>query len=120
VQERAAENSIDLAAARAVFSRALSMIDEYYESHPTERGTLNEVGPVFSEVQRAKTFVNQAAVRILDRSLAMSGGTAYMNGNPLSRLYRDARAGAFMHPLGSNVAMEYLGAATLGLRPVNF
>ncbi|HEX6030099.1 MAG TPA: acyl-CoA dehydrogenase family protein [Tepidiformaceae bacterium] len=120
VQERAAKNSIDLAAARAVFSRALSMIDEYYESHPTERGTLSEIGPVFAEVQRAKTFVNEAAVRILDRSLAMSGGAAYMNGNPLSRLYRDARAGAFMHPLGANVAMEYLGAATLGLRPVNF
>jgi alkylation response protein AidB-like acyl-CoA dehydrogenase len=71
-------------------------------------------------VQRAKAFVNAAAVRILDRAMAMSGGAGYLSANPLSRLYRDARAGAFMHPLGINVGMEYLGAHTLGLRPTRF
>lgn len=120
VQERAAENSIDLAAARALFGRALRMIDEYEEDHPGERGTMGEISPVFAEVQRAKAFVNAAAVRILDRALAMSGGAGYLSGNPLSRLYRDARAGAFMHPLGINVGTEYLGAHTLGLRPTQF
>ncbi len=120
VQERAAENSIDLAAARAVFGRALRMIDDYEERNPTERGHMRDVAPVFAEVQRAKAFVNAAAVRILDRALAMSGGAGYLSGNPLSRLYRDARAGAFMHPLGIHVGTEYLGAHTLGLRPVRF
>ena len=85
VQERAAENSIDLAAARAVFGRALGMIDEYEEDHPNERGRMAEVTPVFVEVQRAKTFVTAAAVRILDRALAMSGGAGYLSANPLSR-----------------------------------
>lgn len=120
VQERAAENSIDLAAARAVFARSLTMIDEYYESHPCERGTLDEVTPVFAEVQRAKAFINQAAVRIADRAIAMAGGSGYMAANALSRHYRDARAGAFMHPLGANVAIEFLGAHSLGLRPETF
>ncbi len=117
VQERAAENSIDLAAARAVFGRALRMIDDYEERNATERGHMRDLAPVFAEVQRAKAFVNAAAVRILDRALAMSGGAGYLSGNPLSRLYRDARAGAFMHPLGIHVGTEYLGAHTLGLRP---
>lgn len=120
VQERAAENSIDLAASRAVFGRALRMIDEYEESHPGERGSMAEIAPVFAEVQRAKAFVNAAAVRILDRALAMSGGAGYLSANPLSRLYRDARAGAFMHPMGIHVGTEYLGAHTLGLRPATF
>ncbi|MGE3076579.1 MAG: acyl-CoA dehydrogenase family protein [Dehalococcoidia bacterium] len=120
VQERAAENSIDLAAARAVFSRAAALIDEYQAEHPSERGTIAEVSKVFAEGQRAKAFVNAAAVRIADRSLAMAGGAGFMNKAPLSRYYRDARAGAFMHPLGANVAIEYLGAHTLGLRPRTF
>jgi len=117
VQERAAENSIDLAATRAVFSRSLLMVDEYHATHPAERGTLAEVGPVFAEVQRAKAFINAAAVRIADRAMAMAGGAGYMNGAPLARAYRDARAGAFMHPLGANVAMDYLGSQALGLQP---
>lgn len=120
VQERAAENSIDLAAARAVFSRSLRMVDEYNTSHPAERGTLEEVSAVFAEVQRAKAFINAAAVRIADRAMAMAGGSGYMNHSPLARHYRDARAGAFMHPLGANVAIEYIGAHTLGLRPSQF
>jgi alkylation response protein AidB-like acyl-CoA dehydrogenase len=120
VQERAAENSIDLAAARAVFGRALRMIDDYEERNPTDRGHMRDLMPVFAEVQRAKAFVNAAAVRILDRALAMSGGAGYLSANPLSRLYRDARAGAFMHPLGIHVGTEFLGAHTLGLRPTRF
>jgi alkylation response protein AidB-like acyl-CoA dehydrogenase len=117
VQERAAENSIDLAAARAVFSRALLMIDQYHADHSAARGTIEEVGPVFAEAQRAKAFINAAAVRIADRAMAMAGGAGYMNGTPLARAYRDARAGAFMHPLGANVVLEYLGSQALGIQP---
>ena len=120
VVERAAENSIDLAAARAVFSRSIGMIDQYYAEHAAERGNMCDVTGVFVEVQRAKAFINAAAVRIADRAMAMAGGGGYQNGSPLARLYRDARAGAFMHPLGINVATEYLGGHTLGLNPRRF
>jgi alkylation response protein AidB-like acyl-CoA dehydrogenase len=120
VVERAAENSIDLAAARAVFSRSLQMLDQYFAEHPCERGRMGEASAVFAELQRAKAFVNAAAVRIADRAMAMAGGSAYMNSAPMARYYRDARAGAFMNPLGIHVATEYLGAHTLGLRPRRF
>ena len=99
VQERAAENSIDLAAARPSSRRALGMIDEYEEDHPNERGRMAEVTPVFVEVQRAKTFVTAAAVRILDRALAMSGGAGYLSANPLAPLPRRAGWG-FHAPAG--------------------
>ena len=72
---------------------------------------------MFAEVQRAKSFINAAAVRIVDRGMAMAGGSGFVEGTPLARAYRDARAGAFMHPLGANVAMEYLGQIAVGMQP---
>jgi alkylation response protein AidB-like acyl-CoA dehydrogenase len=113
----AAENAVDLAAARAVFSRALLRIEQYYATHPTDRAAEAEAHAVFSEVQKAKAFVSQAATRVVDRAMSMVGGAAYLSGHPLARLYRDARATAFMHPLGDSLAADYLGAVALGICP---
>lgn len=113
----AAENAIDLAAARALLGRALSLIDAHYAAHPVGYGSLEEANAIFAQAQAAKTFVNHAAVRITDRAMTVTGGGAYMNAHPLSRLYRDARAGAFMQPLGANLAYEYIGAIALGMQP---
>jgi alkylation response protein AidB-like acyl-CoA dehydrogenase len=115
VQLLAAENAIDQSASRAIFGASLRAVDTYFEAHPTAFGSLAEAAEIFSIVQRAKAFLNQAAPRVVDRAMTMTGGASYMNRHPLSRLYRDARAGAFMHPLGANVAYEYIGAVALGL-----
>ena len=53
---------------------------------------------LFAEAQAAKTFVNEAAARIVDRALALSGGAGYLNGHPLARAYRDVRAGSLHAP----------------------
>ena len=119
IRHIAAENAIDLAAARAVFARALQIIDAYNDGHPSGIGTLEETSAVYAEAQRAKAFMNQAAVRIVDRAMTIAGGASYASKHPLSRLYRDARAGAFMHPLGANLAYEYIGAQALGITPTN-
>jgi alkylation response protein AidB-like acyl-CoA dehydrogenase len=52
--------------------------------------------------------------------MAIAGGGAYMSGHPLSRLWRDVRAGGFMNPLGTTLAYEYLGTTSLGLQPERF
>src|SRR5207248_9250802 len=88
----AAESVVDLSACRAVFSRAAEEIDELHERHPAASPPADEVTRVFAEVQTAKAFVGEAAVRIVDRSLALSGGAGYLNGSPLARAYRDVRA----------------------------
>jgi alkylation response protein AidB-like acyl-CoA dehydrogenase len=119
LQHFAAENVVELAAIRGVFDRSLRLIDGYIAEHPTRFGTLEETHAVFSEAQAAKAFVNQAVLRIVDRAMAIAGGMAYSNNHVLSRLYRDARAGAFMHPLGANAAYEYLGSVALGIEPQN-
>jgi L-evernosamine nitrososynthase len=101
-----AENVIELAAARATLSRAAAVVDDCEPDRA-----------LFAETQAAKAFVNDAAARIVDRALALSGGAGYLNGHPLARAYRDVRAGSFMHPLGANRAYELLGDVALGREP---
>lgn len=109
-----AESAIDLATARAVIARAAMLIDEHQAANPADVGTDDEIVALFAEGQAAKTFVNEAATRVVDRALALSGGAGYLNGSPLARAYRDVRAGAFMHPLGANRAYGFLSDVVLG------
>ena len=109
-----AESAIDLTASRATISRAAALIDEHHAANPTADGTDEEITALFAEGQAAKTFVNDAATRVVDRALALSGGAGYLNGSPLARAYRDVRAGAFMHPLGANRAYDFLADVALG------
>ena len=105
----AAESEVELSACRAVLSRAAALLDEHFAPGWTADLTL-----LFAEAQAAKTFVGEAAVRIVDRALALSGGAGYLNGSPIARAYRDVRATAFMHPLGTNRAYDYLGGLAFG------
>ena len=116
-QMLAAESFVDLSACRAVFSRAAALIDEHHERNPTSRGTAQELTQLFAEAQSAKLFIGEAAVRIVDRALAQSGGAGYLNGSPLARAYRDVRALPFMHPLGANRAYAFLGQIAAGREP---
>ena len=116
-QMLAAQSFIDLSASRAVFSRAAALIDEHHERNPTSRGTAQELTQLFAEAQSAKLYVGEAAVRIVDRALALSGGSGYLNGSPLARAYRDVRAVPFMHPLGANRAYAFLGQLAAGREP---
>jgi alkylation response protein AidB-like acyl-CoA dehydrogenase len=109
-----ADNAVDFAAARGVLSRAAALIDQHRAANPQSDGTAEELGALFAEGQAAKAFINDAAARIVDRALALSGGAGYLNGSPLARAYRDVKAGSFMHPLGANRAYEYLAHVALG------
>jgi alkylation response protein AidB-like acyl-CoA dehydrogenase len=103
-----AQNVVELGACRATLSRSATLVDDHDQ----------DVVALFAETQAAKTFVNEACARIVDRALALSGGAGYLNGHPLARAYRDVRAGGFMHPLGANRAYELLGDVALGRDPV--
>jgi alkylation response protein AidB-like acyl-CoA dehydrogenase len=109
-----ADNAVDLAAARGVLHRAALLIDDHHARNPDSDGTTAELEALFAEAQAAKAFVNEAATRIVDRALALSGGAGYLNASPLARAYRDVKAGTFMHPLGANRAYDYLGRVALG------
>jgi alkylation response protein AidB-like acyl-CoA dehydrogenase len=108
-----AEASIELAACRAMLARAAQLLDEQ-DAETQARPPAETLVALFAEAQAAKTFVNEAATRVVDRALALSGGAGYLNGSSLARAYRDVRAGAFMHPLGANRAYEALADVGLG------
>src|SRR5215208_4549714 len=112
-----ADNAVDLAAARGVLSRAGALIDDHRAANPASDGSDDVLAALFAEAQAAKAFVNEAAARIVERALALSGGAGYVGGSPLARAYRDVRAGSFMHPLGANRAYDYLGRVALGEAP---
>jgi alkylation response protein AidB-like acyl-CoA dehydrogenase len=109
-----ADNAVDLAASRGVLSRAAALIDEHRAANPASDGTADELRALFAEAQAAKAFINEAAARVVDRALALSGGAGYVNGSSLARAYRDVKAGSFMHPLGANRVYDYLGEVALG------
>lgn len=109
----AAESTVELAACRATLAHAAGLLDRYFAS-----GSDLDPWALFAEAQAAKAFLADAAVRVVDRALALSGGAGYLNGSSLARAYRDVRATAFMHPLGANRAYDYLGELALGGSPV--
>jgi alkylation response protein AidB-like acyl-CoA dehydrogenase len=113
----AAENAMDLTLARATLSRGAALLDEHEAAYPDSAGPEEAVSELFVEVQAVKTVVGEAAARVVERSLAMTGGGGYLNGHPIARAYRDVRAGTFMNPLAANRAYELVGMAALGLDP---
>jgi L-evernosamine nitrososynthase len=117
IQQLIAEIEIDLAASRAILGRTAMATDTLFSQHPAEGIPLCELHELMKDLQCAKWFVNRKAIDIVDRALTASGGAGYLSKHPLSRLYRDVRAGPFMQPFSPNEAFEYIGKVTLGLDP---
>jgi len=69
-------------------------------------------------VYRAKLLAGDTAAAVCASMLEACGTSATRRGNPLERLFRDARCGA-LHPSTSDVCADWLGAAALGLDPDN-
>jgi alkylation response protein AidB-like acyl-CoA dehydrogenase len=117
IQHLIAEIEIDLAASRAILGRTTMEADRLFSQHPVEGMPLSELHALMKDLQCAKWFVNRKAIDIVDRALTASGGAGYLSRHPLSRLYRDVRAGPFMQPFSPNEAFEYIAKVTLGLDP---
>jgi alkylation response protein AidB-like acyl-CoA dehydrogenase len=117
IQHTIAEIEIDLAAIRAVLERTCLRMDAFHTQYAGSEPPMAEAYEFMKDFQCTKWLVNRKAIEIVDRALTASGGSGYLSKNPLSRLYRDVRAGPFMQPLSPNEAFEYIGKVTLGLDP---
>jgi alkylation response protein AidB-like acyl-CoA dehydrogenase len=68
------------------------------------------------KILAAKYHAVEAAWRVADKAMELSGGTGMFKRNELERLFRDARAGRF-HPGNAALVHELLGKLTLGINP---
>ncbi|HUG00177.1 MAG TPA: acyl-CoA dehydrogenase family protein [Ilumatobacter sp.] len=67
-------------------------------------------------IPAAKWNAVEAAKRVVDIALDVSGGAAMFRGHELERLYRDVRCGGF-HPANDALTHETIGKALLGIDP---
>lgn len=118
VQQLLGEIDIDLAAARAILSEATAGVDLLLAKTGDESPSLEEAHECMRDYQCAKWVVNQNAIRIVSTAMDVCGGSAFMSGHELSRLYRDVRAGPFMQPFSPTEARQYVGQIALGRPPI--
>lgn len=108
IQHTIAEIEIDLAASRAMLERTATTTDTFFSLHPVGSVPLHALHQLMKDFQCTKWVVTRKAIEIVDRALTVSGGAGYLSAHPLSRLYRDVRAGPFMQPFSPNEAFEYI------------
>lgn len=115
VQQLIAENEVALSAAVSFLQRAGLHAERSYTA-VLQTGDVKAMHEQINLTQAARLFVTQSAVRVVDRAMTVAGGGGYMADSPLSRMYRDVRAGPVM-PMTPLDAYEYIGKVTLGLEP---
>jgi alkylation response protein AidB-like acyl-CoA dehydrogenase len=117
IQHVVGEMEVDLAIARAVLERAGRLADDFYTRHPNAAAAGAGSLELAKEHQAMKYVLQRKAIDIVDKAMTISGGAGYMSKHPLSRLYRDVRAGPFMQPLGAYEVLDFAGRVTLGIEP---
>jgi alkylation response protein AidB-like acyl-CoA dehydrogenase len=107
VRSRLGRADARVAAVREVVLAAARRVDTEPGSPETNRW-----------VWRAKLLAGETAAEVAASLLEACGTGATRRGNPLERLYRDARCGS-LQPATSDVCADWLGLAALGRDPEN-
>ncbi len=105
VRSRLGRADAAVAAARLAVTEAARRVDSDPGAADTNRW-----------VWRAKLLAGDTAADVAASMLAAAGTSATRRGNPLERLFRDARCGA-LQPATSDVCADWLGIAALGGDP---
>ncbi len=118
VQATAGEMEIEYAKCRSVLAHTGAEVDRWLAEAEAVPPTLESAHELMQQYQAAKWVVNRGAITIVDKALDLAGGGGFMNGNPLTRLYRDVRAGPFMQPHAATDIRNYVGQVALEQYPV--
>ncbi|MCC7023308.1 MAG: acyl-CoA/acyl-ACP dehydrogenase [Thermomicrobiales bacterium] len=104
IQHRIARIELDLLQARTL----LYATAEWWLAHPEERGERAW------RLVAAKNTVTNAAIRVTDEALRVSGSAGLAAASPLQRYFRDARTSIGQPPI-EDIALTTIGKAALGL-----
>jgi len=119
IQHMIGEMEIALSTARAMVGQMGLMVDDFLAEYDGKELPLERAHELLKDHQSMKWVVNRNAIEIVSRSMDIVGGGGFMDKHPLSRLYRDVRAGPFMQPYSPTEAREYIGKIVLGVYPEN-
>ncbi|GAA2248352.1 putative acyl-CoA dehydrogenase YdbM [Streptomyces ruber] len=112
VRTTVAEIDARLFALHTAVASALATTDRLSDDLGGDLGARGRA--MMTSFQYAKLLVNRHAVSVVDDCVTLVGGAAYSNSHPLARMYRDVRAGGFMHPYNFTDGVDYLSEAALG------
>lgn len=113
VRHGVGEMEIALYTARAALERLGRRADACF-AHPDDEIDPEALDLLMREFQAAKWVVNRRAIDVVDTAMQVSGGAGYLSASPLSRHYRDVRAGPFMQAWSPNEAFDELAQSVLG------
>ncbi len=112
------EMEILLATSQSIMARIGQKLDQFMEESGGGADATYEQGhELMKDYQSAKWVVNRNAIDIVSQAMDLFGGGGFMARNPLTRLYRDVRAGPFMQPYSPIDARYYMGRVLLGAYP---
>ena len=118
VHHALAELEISLATAQSILARMGQQLDDFMAmTNGGTTATYDQGHELMKDYQSAKWVVNRNAIDIVGQAMDVCGGGGYLARNPLSRLYRDVKAGPFMQPYSPIDAREYVGKVLLGEYP---
>lgn len=112
-----AEAHLELVQCRAVLAQTAAAVDVFLAEHAGKPPSLDEAHGFMQAYMSAKTLVNAAAIRCVNKAMDAVGGRSFSAANTLSRIYRDVRAAPFMQPGAPAQARSYIGRVALGVLP---
>jgi alkylation response protein AidB-like acyl-CoA dehydrogenase len=113
LQHLVGENEIDLVAGRAIVDHTGRLVDTYLTAEDAVSLTVPDLHRLHAAFQCGKQAVNRLAIKVVDRSMTVVGGSAYQRRHPMARLYRDVRAGPLMQPYSPVEAHQYIAEVLL-------
>jgi len=116
VHHAVAELQVKLATCQCLLSQIGRRLDDFMAGPAP---TWEQAHELMKDYQSVKWVVNAHAIEVVNGAMDLAGGGGFAAGNPLTRLYRDVRAGPFMQPYSPVDAREYIGKVELGQWPLH-
>jgi alkylation response protein AidB-like acyl-CoA dehydrogenase len=116
IQLAVAELDTELFAAKSMQRTHMMDVDRLYAEYSPRSAQLEDLRVFLAASYATKHYVEQAAIRIVNKAMDLAGGGSYVTSSDFGRWYRDVRALPFMAPSATEMT-QIIGQVSLGLAP---